>query len=164
MRFDFRGIDWAGKQKRFSFWLKDVYHITSENKIIIVSTLGREREYPFLKNYHNSGIKEFIHNCIRSNGYSVEKNVNGQVQEHNLYGSFKDFEILNPNTFRSYTLANKVDHDLLHIFKSPIGKQTDSNGNLVICNWDNLYIAQVAERIVIRNALIKKVECLKFDL
>jgi hypothetical protein len=165
MRFDFRGLDWDGKLARREFWLKDIVHIPHTGKIYIRSHIGKkENAYPFLKNYHNCGIKEFIHECIKSQGHVVEKYVNGQYQPHNLYGSFKDFKITPHSVVDFFAKCAENGADGNNYIYKDHSQQVDFNGRIVQLDWNNCYIAHLAERISIRSTFMQKVEYQSVEL
>ena len=164
MLFDFRGLDWDGKWGRRSFWLRDILYDPSKGKIYIRSHLGRKaREYPFLKNYHNAGIKEFIHECIRSQGHAIEKYVDGQYHPHNMYGSFKDFVEIPSSTMRMAERENETRGSMLVLFQDHSIPLRPSGGFIEL-DWNNTYEATLAERISIRNTFMRKVEYLSVEI
>ena len=164
MRFDFRGLDWDGKLARREFWLRKIIYLPSTGKIYIVSHIGRkENAYPFLKNYHNCGIKEFIHECIKSQGHVVEKYVNGQYQPHNLYGSFKDFKII-PKSIMDNVDREVSRKDIGIVLFLDESVPFTFEGNPIHLGWNNIYMADLAERISIRSTFMQKLEVIKVEL
>ena len=164
MRFDFRGLDWDGKLARREFWLRDILYIPSTGEIYIRSHIGKkENEYPFLKNYHNCGIKEFIHDCIKMQGHTVEKYVNGQYQPHNLYGSFKDFRPILKSAMDRVEKEHERRDIAIVLFKDHATQFSFANQPLHL-GWNNIYTADLAERISIRDTFMKKVEYLSVEI
>lgn len=157
MLFSFDGIDWSDTRGRTSFWLDRVAYDQEQRLIYFYADMNNPKVYPFFRNYHNGGIKEFIGDCLKSQGIDIYKRVNGRSQLSSTYGAFKDFKTIPPDIKLAFAYSDLPPRfDIL--FKTP----DRLPGN--IDHFNSSFVASLHDRVEIRHSLITKIQCSEFLL